>query len=139
MVACVLVCGCEHLSTRHRALCLLRALFLHCCAGIYFANNPVTGALVLLCTLAGDWYMGVAMAVGVVSATAAAHALAFDAESRRSGLLGYAGALTAQVCVPHRHGPGPRGTSLHREACGASLSAPVSVRAGQTQPRKVQA
>ena len=30
LCACVRVCGCEHLSTRHRALCVLRALFLHC-------------------------------------------------------------------------------------------------------------
>jgi urea transporter/ankyrin repeat protein len=62
---------------------------------IFFASNPLTGLVVLVATLAASWYIGVALVIGVVSATGTAILFGFDAGSRRAGLLGYSGALTA--------------------------------------------
>ncbi|RYE99210.1 MAG: hypothetical protein EOO41_01370, partial [Methanobacteriota archaeon] len=62
---------------------------------IYFASNPITGAVILIATFGASWYIAVCLIIGVVAATATAHALGFDDSARRAGLLGYSGSLTA--------------------------------------------
>ncbi len=60
---------------------------------ILFANNPVSGLLILCGIFAASAWLGVATLVGVVASTATAHLLRLDRSRIRAGLYGYNGAL----------------------------------------------
>ncbi|WP_226367947.1 urea transporter [Pseudonocardia sp. ICBG162] len=70
----------------------------HCLRGIgqiVFVNNPVSGAGILLAMYVSSAWVGVAVTVGVVVATATARALGMERDLTADGLYGFNGALVA--------------------------------------------
>lgn len=56
-------------------------------AQIFFMNNPLSGALLVLAVFVADWYLGLCCLLGVVVSTSVAYMLRLNVSATRSGLV----------------------------------------------------
>jgi urea transporter len=62
---------------------------------VMFANNPLSGIVIVIGLFIGDWELALYGLLGTCVSTLTAHVLEFDHNMIRAGLFGYNGCLTA--------------------------------------------
>ena len=79
---------------------------------VMFANNPLSGIMITIALLIGNWEITLYGLLGTIVSTLTAHLLGFSYHSIRSGLYGYNGCLTGMgisffsfSCSPQTIGP----------------------------------
>ncbi|CAF3211104.1 unnamed protein product [Rotaria socialis] len=72
---------------------------------VMFANNPLSGFVITIGLMVGQWQLALYGLFGTIVSTLTAHIIGLDYRSIRAGLYGYNGCLTAMAIAHFSFGP----------------------------------